>query len=125
MKFEKIEYGESINMITGERWVKNNVVISLDDTDDADVCHKRAVDKVNSWNQKIGQSEYSNPSLINGAVEEPQSVPMENMDKIQAFIATINYANTKKLLERFYPQVQRENNEKLTEAYNNKLKSFQ
>lgn len=60
------------------------------------------------------------------AVDKPLSVPMENMDKIQAFIEVINSKyQTKKTLENLKSQIDKENNEKLTEAYNNKLKSFQ
>ena len=49
----------------------------------------------------------------------------ESIDKTDAFITVINLSDTKQKLERFKLQVERENNPKLTEAYNNKLKTFQ
>jgi hypothetical protein len=46
-------------------------------------------------------------------------------DKIDSFIATINYCTNKKFLENFKKRVDEENDPRLTEAYDNKLKSFQ
>ncbi len=52
-------------------------------------------------------------------------VEEEPMEKIKGMITVINLCSTTTALERFKPQVDRENNTELTEAYNNKLKSLQ
>ena len=46
-------------------------------------------------------------------------------DKIQGWFEVIKLASSIKALEKFKPQVDRENNEDLTSAYDNKLKSLQ
>ena len=55
---------------------------------------------------------------VRDIVEEP-------VDKIKGMVEVINLCSTKVALERFYPQVQRIDNQELTEAYNNKLKQLQ
>lgn len=46
-------------------------------------------------------------------------------ERISSFIATINMCSSKKFLENFSKRVSEENNPELTEAFNNKLKSFE
>ena len=48
----------------------------------------------------------------------------EPKDKIQAFKETLDMCKTVVMLERFKPQVDRENNPQLTEFYSNKLKNL-
>lgn len=68
---------------------------------------------------------YNVHGIPNNAVEQPQSVPIENIDKIDAFIEVINSKYmTKNALEKMKPQVEKENNERLTKAFEEKLKSF-
>lgn len=54
---------------------------------------------------------------VRNVVEEP-------VDKIQSWKTVISMCTSIKALERFKPQVDRENNQELTEAYNNKLQSL-
>jgi len=55
---------------------------------------------------------------VRNVVEEP-------VDKIKGMIQVINLCSNITALERFKPQVQRVDNQELTEAYNNKLKQLQ
>lgn len=55
---------------------------------------------------------------VRDVVEEP-------VDKIQSWKTVISMCTSITALERFKPQVDRENNQELTEAYNNKLKQLQ
>lgn len=50
---------------------------------------------------------------------------VEPIDKIQSWKQVISMCTSIGALERFKPQVDRENNPELTEAYNNKLKALQ
>ena len=54
-----------------------------------------------------------------------RSVVEEPVDKIQSWKTVISMCTSITALERFKPQVDRENNQELTEAYNNKLQSLQ
>lgn len=54
---------------------------------------------------------------VRNVVEEP-------VDKIQSWKTVISMCTSITALERFKPQVDRENNQELTEAYNNKLQSL-
>lgn len=64
-----------------------------------------------------------NPEYINQLVKERMKDPKD--ERIQSFIATINMCGNKKFLENFRTRVAEENNPELTEAFNNKLKSFE
>ena len=55
---------------------------------------------------------------VRNVVEEP-------IDKIESWKTVISMCTSITALERFKPQVDRENNQELTEAYNNKLKQLQ
>lgn len=57
-------------------------------------------------------------TYVRDIVEEP-------VDKIKGMIQVINLCSNITALERFKPQVQRVDNQELTEAYNNKLKQLQ
>lgn len=54
-----------------------------------------------------------------------RSVVEEPVDKIQSWKTVISMCTSITALERFKPQVDREQNQELTEAYNNKLKQLQ
>jgi len=54
---------------------------------------------------------------VRNVVEEP-------IDKIESWKTVISMCTSITALERFKPQVDRENNQELTEAYNNKLQSL-
>ena len=56
-------------------------------------------------------------SILRNVVEEP-------IDKIESWKTVISMCTSITALERFKPQVDRENNQELTEAYNNKLQSL-
>ena len=58
-------------------------------------------------------------------IQAVETKPDEPKDKIQSFIETINYCTSVTMLQRFKPQVDRENNQELTNAYNNKLNQLQ
>lgn len=50
---------------------------------------------------------------------------VEPIDKIESWKTVISMCTSITALERFKPQVDREQNQELTEAYNNKLKQLQ
>ena len=53
-----------------------------------------------------------------------RSVVEEPIDKIESWKTVISMCTSITALERFKPQVDREQNQELTEAYNNKLQSL-
>lgn len=63
-----------------------------------------------------------------GDENHPNSIPAkvveEPVDKIKVMITVINLCASMEALLRFAKQVDRENNQELTEAYNNKLQSL-
>lgn len=54
-----------------------------------------------------------------------RDIAPEPKDKIQAFKETLDMCTSVVMLERFKPQVDRLENEELTQAYNDKLKTLQ
>lgn len=69
--------------------------------------------------EKIPQDEEFRGTTLRDIKEE--KVP----DKTQGYIQVINLCSSLQALARFKPAVDKENNEELTSAYNNKLKELQ
>ncbi len=65
----------------------------------------------------IATLEETKGTYVRDIVEEP-------VDKIKVMITVINLCASMEALLRFAKQVDRENNQELTEAYNNKLQSL-
>jgi hypothetical protein len=111
MKFLTIEATKSMNANTGEAWYRADVKVSVDDNEVPEEVFQSLKSRLDGW--------LPNPF-------ETKSQPQEEKpaDRIQAIIDTLNYCTNPNMLQRFAPQVERENNQRLTEAYTNKLKSF-
>jgi hypothetical protein len=69
--------------------------------------------------------EYHPPTPEMMGYAPPTPKEEQPTDKIDSFIATINYCTNIKFLENFKKRVDEENVPKLTEAYYKKLKTFQ
>jgi len=80
MKYEEINFGSSVNQVTGESWNKISVKVSLDKDDDKDKCFNEVKEQVGKWHSlnkvpvpdfrgEFNQSPYLNAS--NGALPIP------------------------------------------------------
>ena len=118
MKIDRIAYEQlyPTGVYANQRY---RAEATLEDGDDEIACYKRLQDIVEKTFIALNpQIQWSNPMFHSPTQEEPTP------DRIQAFIDTINYCTNKTMVERFRKQVERENNERLTEAFNLKLKSL-
>ena len=81
MKYEKIEYGESVNMVTGESWKKSNIVATIEEGDDIDSCRQRLVDKMNEWNKGVSYNNFTGTSLATTGVYPISHPPIPEIDQ--------------------------------------------
>jgi hypothetical protein len=142
MKIDKIAYEQLFptGVYANQRYRAEATIEKGDDIQKCYVELQQCVNKVfNEMNPQINWSDRLSDSAglnnqfpmfhpstgITSGLNGSQPTALSPPDKIDSFIATINYCTNKKFLENFKKRVDEEKSERLTEAYNNKLKSFQ
>lgn len=56
MKYEEINFGQSVNQVTGESWDKISVKVSLGKDDDKDKCFNEVKEQVSRWHNSKSES---------------------------------------------------------------------
>ena len=121
MKVDRISYSKLLptGVYANERI---GLEAELNSGDDAEISMDILRNMVEQFHKKYNPQYYQPNTHILGGAVEPQSVAIENIDKIDAFIEVINSKYmTKNALEKMKPQVEKENDERLTEAFQKRL----
>jgi hypothetical protein len=122
MKLKSIQYSESYEYQEWglKRWNKMGIEAELDENEDPKEAHRtlrQLIDEIKA--ETLTQLEEQRGTSVREVKDEPV------VDKVESWKQVISMCTSVKALERFKPQVDREKNEELTTAYNNKLKELQ
>ena len=113
MKVLNINAGKSINPNTGESWYKADIHVSVDDSENPEDVFQSLKARLDSWL----------PNPFETKVSTPITITKEQI--VTAHIQTLNECKTLRNLEMFKSMVDREKEDSITEAYNNKKKELQ
>ena len=107
-------------------YINEKIGVEIECDGNADAAFRLAKELVEKWHRE------SNPSLYLEQVEQVPDVPVipktneqKKEKQISSHIETIKGCSTLKAVEIFRKLVERENNPKLTETFENKLKQLQ
>lgn len=120
MRISKVYYQRNFRLGT---FLFETVGVGIEVNEGEDA--KQALDEAKRLTNEYGETMYEEAESMRGTHETLIHAASEPTDKIASWMEVIRLCSTITALQRFEKQVEREQNQELTNAYNEKLKQLQ